>query len=164
VHASESYKSRTRSALIYRLPGFAAENGWICAAPDGRIILGEKGGGMAKRMGLVALLTLLSCSASVAGTPEDILIGVEAPSSLSPSGAAENLGMRLVMQAVNDQGGINGRKLAAKSYARSESGAAGDAQELANVARLDEQAARPRCRSRPSPWRTGCLICSPIPA
>lgn len=94
---------------------------------------------MAKRMGWVVLLTLLSCNGSVAGAPEDILIGIEAPSSLSPSGAAENLGMRLVMQAVNDQGGINGRKLAAKSYARSESGTAGDAQVLANVARLDEQ-------------------------
>jgi branched-chain amino acid transport system substrate-binding protein len=94
---------------------------------------------MAKRMGLVALLTLLSCNGSTAGTPKDILIGVEAPSSLSPSGAAENLGMRLVMRAVNDQGGINGRKLVAKSYARSESGAAGDAQVLASVARLDEQ-------------------------
>jgi hypothetical protein len=42
---------------------------------------------MAKRMGLVALLTFLSCNGSVAGTPDDILIGVEAPSSLSPSGA-----------------------------------------------------------------------------
>ena len=94
---------------------------------------------MAIRAVWIALFALLTCGGTFAATPDDILIGVEAPSSLSPSGAAENLGMRLVMQAVNDEGGINGRKLVAKSYARSESGAAGDAQVLASVARLDEQ-------------------------
>src|ERR1700748_1913653 len=66
----------------------------------------KEGAVMIRRMGLAALLILVSCGA-VAAAPGDILIGIEAPSSLSPSGAAENLGMRLVIQAVNDQGGIN---------------------------------------------------------
>ena len=93
---------------------------------------------MAMRWGLGALFALMACGTAIAA-PGDILIGVEAPSSMSPSGAAENLGMRLVMKAVNDQGGINGRMLVAKSYARTQGGAAGDAEELANVARLADQ-------------------------
>jgi branched-chain amino acid transport system substrate-binding protein len=69
----------------------------------------------------------------------DILIGIESPSALSPSGAAENLGMQLVIRAVNDAGGVNGHALVERSYGRTQSGAAGDAEVLANVARLTEQ-------------------------
>ena len=77
---------------------------------------------------------------AVAGAPPaDILIGIEQPSALSPSGAAENLGMRLVIRSVNDAGGVNGHRLAERSYGRTQSGAAGDAEVLANVARLADQ-------------------------
>lgn len=69
----------------------------------------------------------------------DILIGIKSPSALSPSGAAENLGMQLVIRAVNDAGGVNGHALVERSYGRTQSGAAGDAEVLANVARLTEQ-------------------------
>ena len=71
--------------------------------------------------------------------PGEIPIGIEASSALSPSGAGENLGMRLVIRAANDAGGIYGRKLVERSYGRTQSGAAGDAEVLANVARLTEQ-------------------------
>ena len=47
--------------------------------------------------------------------------------------------MRLVIRATNDAGGIDGRKLVERSYARTRSGAAGDAEVLAHVARLAEQ-------------------------
>ena len=86
---------------------------------------------------LVTALALWAAAAQAA--PGDILIGVESPSALSPSGAAENLGMRLVIRATNDAGGIHGHKLVEQSYARTKPGAAGDAEALANVARLAEQ-------------------------
>jgi branched-chain amino acid transport system substrate-binding protein len=89
---------------------------------------------------ILAAALSAAASATAADAPEqDIAIGIEAPSALSPSGAAENLGMRLVIRAVNDAGGINGRKLIERSYARTKAGAAGDAEVLANVARLADQ-------------------------
>jgi branched-chain amino acid transport system substrate-binding protein len=90
------------------------------------------------RTGLFLLAFVLTASAA-RGAPDDIAIGIEAPSALSPSGAAENLGMQLVIRAVNDAGGIHGHKLVERSYARTQTGAAGDAEVLANVARLTEQ-------------------------
>ena len=87
---------------------------------------------------LLPLVFALAISTAQAA-PSDILIGIEAPSALSPSGAAENLGMRLVIRALNDAGGIHGRKLAERSYGRTQTGAPGDAEVLANVARLTEQ-------------------------
>ncbi len=88
---------------------------------------------------LAAALALVTNVAAADTPPGDILIGIESPSALSPSGAAENLGMRLVILSVNDAGGINGHKLAERSYGRTQSGAAGDAEVLANVARLADQ-------------------------
>ena len=85
------------------------------------------------------LLTFALATFPAEAAPGDILIGIESPSALSPSGAAENLGMRLVIRAVNDAGGIQGHKLVERSYGRTQSGAAGDAETLANVARLTEQ-------------------------
>jgi branched-chain amino acid transport system substrate-binding protein len=85
-------------------------------------------------------LLAFALTASVArAAPGDILIGIESPSALSPSGAGENLGMRLVIRAANDAGGIHGHKLVERSYGRTQSGAEGDAEVLANVARLSEQ-------------------------
>ncbi len=86
---------------------------------------------------LAALLVLAAVSVSAA--PSDILIGIQAPSALSPSGAAENLGMRLVIRAVNDAGGINGHRLVIREDGRAPPGPAGDAQELANLARLADR-------------------------
>jgi branched-chain amino acid transport system substrate-binding protein len=95
---------------------------------------------MALRFLFLAAAFALAANAAAADTPvSDILIGVEAPSALSPSGAAENLGMRLVIRSVNDAGGIHGHKLTERSYGRTQSGAAGDAEILANVARLADQ-------------------------
>ncbi len=95
---------------------------------------------MALRFLFLAVAGMLAASVAAADTPVgDILIGIEAPSALSPSGAAENLGMRLVIRSVNDAGGINGHKLIERSYGRTQSGAAGDAEVLANVARLADQ-------------------------
>ena len=85
------------------------------------------------------LLALVLTASVAEAAPGDILIGMESPSALSPSGAGENLGMQLVIRAVNDKGGIQGHKLVARSYGRSQSGAAGDTEVLANVARLTEQ-------------------------
>jgi branched-chain amino acid transport system substrate-binding protein len=95
---------------------------------------------MALRFPFLAAAIVLAANAASADTPAgDILIGIETPSALSPSGAAENLGMRLVIHSANDAGGINGRKLTERSYGRTQSGAAGDAEVLANVARLADQ-------------------------
>lgn len=95
---------------------------------------------MALRFLFLAVACTLAANVAAADTPTgDILIGIEAPSALSPSGAAENLGMRLVIRSVNDAGGINGHRLTERSYGRTQSGAAGDAEVLANVARLAEQ-------------------------
>jgi len=95
---------------------------------------------MALRFLFLAVAGMLAANVAAADTPVgDILIGIEAPSALSPSGAAENLGMRLVIRSVNDAGGINGHKLTERSYGRTQSGAAGDAEVLANVARLADQ-------------------------
>ncbi len=47
--------------------------------------------------------------------------------------------MRLVIREVNDAGGINGHKLVERSYGRTQSGAAGDAEVLAHVARLADR-------------------------
>ena len=88
---------------------------------------------------ILFLLAFALAAPAAEAASGDILIGIEQPSALSPSGAAENLGMRLVIRAVNDDGGINGQKLIERSYGRTQSGAAGDAEELANVARLSEQ-------------------------
>ena len=95
---------------------------------------------MALRFLFLAVACTLAANVAAADTPVgDILIGIETPSALSPSGAAENLGMRLVIRSVNDAGGINGHKLTERSYGRTQSGAAGDAEVLANVARLADQ-------------------------
>jgi branched-chain amino acid transport system substrate-binding protein len=95
---------------------------------------------MARRFLFLAAILALGANAATADAPTgDILIGIETPSALSPSGAAENLGMRLVLRSVNDAGGINGHKLTERSYGRTQSGAAGDAEVLANVARLADQ-------------------------
>ena len=95
---------------------------------------------MTLRFLFLAVAGMLAANVAAADTPVgDILIGIEAPSALSPSGAAENLGMRLVIRSVNDAGGIKGHKLAERSYGRTQSGAAGDAEVLANVARLADQ-------------------------
>ncbi len=88
---------------------------------------------------LPMIFVLMTAGAAGSASSNDILIGIEAPSALSPSGAEENLGMRLVIQAANDAGGINGHRLVERSYGRTQSGAAGDALELANVARLADQ-------------------------
>lgn len=86
---------------------------------------------------IAALIGLASIPAAAA--PGDIPIGVQAPSALSPSGAAENLGMRLVIRSVNDAGGINGHRLVIREDGRTPPGPAGDAQELANLARLADR-------------------------
>ena len=100
-------------------------------------------GGSAHMLGMRSALFLLvfalAARDAAAAPSGDIAIGIESSSALSPSGAAENLGMRLVMRAVNDAGGINGHKLVERGYGRTQSGAAGDAEELANVARLTEE-------------------------
>ena len=88
---------------------------------------------------LAAAMALLTKVAIADTAPGDIVIGIESPSALSPSGAAENLGMRLVIRSVNDAGGIHGHKLVERSYVRTQTGAAGDAEVLANVARLADQ-------------------------
>jgi ABC-type branched-subunit amino acid transport system substrate-binding protein len=89
---------------------------------------------------VLAAALSVAASATAADVPtQDIAIGIEAPSALSPSGAAENLGMRLVMREVNAGGGINGHKLTERSYARTKTGADGDAEVLANVARLADR-------------------------
>src|SRR5579871_308286 len=85
------------------------------------------------------LLAFLLAAPGTYAAPSDILIGIESPSALSPSGAGENLGMRLVIRATNDAGGIHGHKLIERSYGRTQTGAQGDAEVLANVARLSEQ-------------------------
>ena len=86
------------------------------------------------------VLVFALAARDVAAAPSgDISIGIESDSALSPSGAAENLGMRLVMRAVNDSGGVNGHRLVERGYGRTQSGEAGDAEELANVERLTEQ-------------------------
>jgi ABC-type branched-subunit amino acid transport system substrate-binding protein len=95
---------------------------------------------MALRFILLAAAFSFTATTVPAGAPAgDIAIGIEAPSALSPSGAAENLGMRLAIRAVNAAGGIDGRKLVERSYARTRTGAAGDAEVLAHVERLDAQ-------------------------
>ncbi len=92
------------------------------------------------RLLLPALAFMLAANAAAADVPADsIVIGIEAPSPLSPSGTAENLGMRLVIRAVNDAGGINGRKLVERSYGRTQSGAAGDTEVMGHVARLADE-------------------------
>jgi ABC-type branched-subunit amino acid transport system substrate-binding protein len=88
------------------------------------------------RLLLAMALALVTADAMAQAPGRDILIGIEAPTILSPSGTAENLGMRLVIRAVNDAGGIHGRKLAERSYGRTKTGADGDAEVMANVARL----------------------------
>ncbi|MEP6831648.1 MAG: hypothetical protein ABI963_15000, partial [Rhizomicrobium sp.] len=95
---------------------------------------------MTMRFLLLAAGLVLATNAMAADAPaSDIVIGIEAPSALSPSGTAENLGMRLVIREVNDAGGINGHKLVERSYGRTQSGAAGDAEVLAHVARLADE-------------------------
>jgi ABC-type branched-subunit amino acid transport system substrate-binding protein len=66
----------------------------------------------------------------------EILIGIEGDTS-SFASDEENLGMRMLMQSVNEGGGVHGRKLVGKSYPRS-GGAASD-EAIANVKRLVEQ-------------------------
>jgi branched-chain amino acid transport system substrate-binding protein len=67
---------------------------------------------------------------------DEILIGIEGNTN-SFASDEENLGMRLLMQSVNDAGGVHGRKLVARSYPRA-GGAASD-EAIANVKRLVEQ-------------------------
>lgn len=66
-------------------------------------------------------------------TDDTILIGMEGPAN-SFSVDEENLGMRIVVQQVNDDGGIHGRRLVLRGYPRS-GGAAAD-QAVANARRL----------------------------
>jgi len=91
------------------------------------------------RLLLVVALALVTQTATAQAPGGDIPIGIEAPTKFSPSGTAENLGMRLVIRQVNDAGGIHGRKLAERSYGRTQAGAAGDAEVMAHVARLADE-------------------------
>ena len=91
------------------------------------------------RFAIFAALMGLASAPAANASPGDILIGIQAPSALSPSGAAENLGMRLVIRAVNDTGGIHGHRLALREDGRTPPGAAGEAEELANLARLADR-------------------------
>lgn len=91
------------------------------------------------RLLLAVALALLTQTAAARAPGGDIPIGIEAPTKLSPSGTAENLGMRLVIREVNEAGGIHGRKLAEYSYGRTQAGAAGDAEVMAHVARLADE-------------------------
>jgi len=84
-------------------------------------------------------LALVAQTAAAQAPGADIPIGIEAPTIFSPSGTAENLGMRLVIRAVNDAGGIHGRKLVERSYGRTKTGAAGDAEVMEHVARLADE-------------------------
>jgi len=88
------------------------------------------------RLPLVVVLALMTQTAAAQTPGGDIPIGIEAPTILSPSGTAENLGMRLVIRAINDAGGIHGRKLVERSYGRTQTGVAGDAEVMANATRL----------------------------
>jgi ABC-type branched-subunit amino acid transport system substrate-binding protein len=63
------------------------------------------------------LLALLLGLASQGVTEDSILIGMEGPAS-SFSVDEENLGFRLVLRHVNDEGGVHGRKLVERSYPR----------------------------------------------
>jgi ABC-type branched-subunit amino acid transport system substrate-binding protein len=69
-------------------------------------------------------------------TGTSILVGIEGPTGAFSSDE-ENLGMRLVVQVTNDGGGIHGRKLVERGYARAGGAAIADA--VANVKRLVEQ-------------------------
>ncbi len=96
------------------------------------------------RTSLAALALALATVAVLVAQPSheqgvsetEILIGIEGDTN-SFASDEENLGMRLVMQAVNDAGGVLGRTLVARSYPRS-GGAASD-EAIANVKRLVEQ-------------------------
>ncbi|HQZ37648.1 MAG TPA: ABC transporter substrate-binding protein [Vicinamibacterales bacterium] len=96
---------------------------------------------------LLGLLTVwlawaIACAGVSAATPvrgvtaDRILIGLEADTA-SFSSDEENLGMRLVMAEVNARGGIEGRRLEARGYARQD-GAAIDEQ-VANARHLVEE-------------------------
>jgi ABC-type branched-subunit amino acid transport system substrate-binding protein len=66
----------------------------------------------------VALLSALLVGIALQGvTGDSILIGMEGDAR-SFSVDEENLGMRLLMRAVNEKGGVHGRQLVEKSYAR----------------------------------------------
>lgn len=69
-------------------------------------------------------------------TDDTILIGMEGEAQ-SFSVDEENLGMRLVIADVNDQGGVHGRTLVSKGYPRSGGAAADEA--VANARRLVEE-------------------------
>lgn len=80
------------------------------------------------------LLFLLLVAQGV--TDESILIGMEGPAQ-SFSVDEENLGMRLVIEHVNANGGIHGRRLVEKSYPRPRENVVEHM--IANVERLVEQ-------------------------
>ena len=80
--------------------------------------------------------SLVAQSADQGVSDNRVLIGVEG-STKSFASDEENLGMELVIQFVNDAGGVHGRNLVAQSYPRS-GGAASD-EAVANVKRLVEK-------------------------
>ncbi len=80
------------------------------------------------------LLSLLLVAQGV--TADAILIGMEGPAQ-SFSVDEENLGMRLVIEHVNAEGGIHGRRLMEKSYPRGRGNF--DEQTGANIKRLVEE-------------------------
>lgn len=69
-------------------------------------------------------------------TGSNVLIGMEGPAQ-SFSTDEENLGMHLVIRQVNDQGGINGRKISVAAYPRDRENVVEQA--LANVQRLNDE-------------------------
>jgi ABC-type branched-subunit amino acid transport system substrate-binding protein len=81
-------------------------------------------------------LLLLALLAAQGVTEDSILIGMEGP-ALSFAVDEENLGMRLVVMQVNEEGGIHGRKLVERSYPRGKDDP--EASAVANARRLVEE-------------------------
>lgn len=79
---------------------------------------------------------LLALLATQGVTDETILIGMEGPAQSFPVDE-ENLGMRLVLKEVNENGGIHGRKLVERSYPRGTEDPVGDG--VRNARKLIEQ-------------------------
>jgi branched-chain amino acid transport system substrate-binding protein len=82
------------------------------------------------------LLTLLLVFLAQGVTDDSILIGMEGPAN-SFSVDEENLGMRLVIRAVNEAGGIHGRSLVERAYPRGSADSVNQA--VRNAKRLVEE-------------------------